>query len=350
MFDHQILTRASELADRGEAFALATVVARTAPSSARVGRKALIRADGTLEGWLGGSCIEPVVRREAAAALRERRSRYVVLTPDGETDRPDASVHPMTCHSGGTVEIFVEPQLPAPALTLFGDSPVNRALCRLGPVAGFRVEVVGPADRSAFPEARVVDELVAADGAGDGAESVPEAERYAVVATMGEWDEDAVRQALDAGARYVGLVASPVRAEEVRRRVEEGGARWGERVRSPAGLDLGAEDPGEIAVTILAEVIEARRSAGAGDVAPEREPGGPGEEAASGAEPGTEAPESDVAVDPVCGMDVDVTSSRHVYVHRGTTYHFCCAGCRERFAREPERWIGEAEAGGADGG
>lgn len=330
MFEHDILRRAAELSERGDPFVLATVVGRTPPSSARVGRKALVRADGTLEGWLGGSCIEPVVRREARAALRERRSRYVILTPDGEADRPGASVHPMTCHSGGTVEIFVEPQLPVPALTLFGDSPVNRALCRLGPVAGLRVEVVGAEDPEAFPEARTLESLDTVGG-GDGG---PGVERYAVVATMGDWDEDAVRQALDAGARYVGLVASPARAEEVRRRVEDGGASWDERVRSPAGLDLGAEEPGEIAVTILAEVIAARRSARTAEGALET-----GD--ASG--PEDEAP--DVAVDPVCGMEVDVTESGHVYVHRGTTYHFCCAGCRETFAEDPEAWIETVEDG-----
>lgn len=344
MYEHDILRRAAELTERGEPFALATVVGRTPPSSARVGRKALVRADGTLEGWLGGSCIEPVVRREARAALRERRSRYVILTPDGEADRPGAFVHPMTCHSGGTVEIFVEPQLPVPALTLFGDSPVNRALCRLGPVAGLRVEVVGAEDPEAFPEARTLEALDAAGGGGDGG---PGVERYAVVATMGEWDEDAVRQALDAGARYVGLVASPERAEEVRRRVQDGGAGRDERVRSPAGLDLGAEEPGEIAVTILAEVIAARRAGRTAEGTPEAgeepTPAAASDVAGEGTAEG--ADRADLAVDPVCGMEVDVAQDGHVYVHRGVTYHFCCAGCRETFAEDPESWIETVENG-----
>lgn len=345
MYEHDILRRAAELTERGEPFVLATVVGRTPPSSARVGRKALVRADGTLVGWLGGSCIEPVVRREARGALRERRSRYVILTPDGEADRPGASVHPMTCHSGGTVEIFVEPQLPVPALTLFGDSPVNRALCRLGPVAGLRVEVVGAEDPEAFPEARTLEDLDAAAGGDDG-EDGPGVERYAVVATMGDRDADAVRQALDAGARYVGLVASPARAEEVRRRVEDGGAIWDERVKSPAGLDLGAEEPGEIAVTILAEVIAARRAGRTAEGTPETgdrpDPAGASDvagEAAAGAD------RADLAVDPVCGMEVDTAEGGHVYVHRGLTYHFCCAGCRETFAEDPETWIETVEDG-----
>lgn len=345
MYEHDILRRAAELSERGEPFALATVVGRTPPSSARVGGKALVRSDGTLEGWLGGSCIEPVVRREARAALRERRSRYVILTPDGEADRPGAYVHPMTCHSGGTVEIFVEPQLPVPALTLFGDSPVNRALCRLGPVAGLRVEVVGAEDPGAFPEARTLEDLDAAGG-GDGGGGTG-VERYAVVATMGDWDEDAVRQALDAGARYVGLVASPARAEEVRRRVEGGGTTWDERVRSPAGLDLGAEEPGEIAVTILAEVIAARRAGRTAEGTPEAgdEPAPAAASDAAGEGGAGETAGGDLAVDPVCGMEVDVAEGGHVYVHRGVTYHFCCAGCRETFAEDPESWIETVEDG-----
>lgn len=344
MFEHDILRRAAEITERGEPFVLATVVGRTPPSSARVGRKALVRADGTLEGWLGGSCIEPVVRREARAALRERRSRYVIVTPDGEADRPGASVHPMTCHSGGTVEIFVEPQLPVPALTLFGDSPVNRALCRLGPVAGLRVEVVGAEDPEAFPEARTLEDLEAAAGGGGLEAGV---ERYAVVATMGDWDEDAVRQALDAGARYVGLVASPARAEEVRRRLEDGGASWDERLKSPAGLDLGAEEPGEIAVTILAEVIAARRAGRTAEGTPEAgdEPAPAAVTDVGGAGAAGGADRADLAVDPVCGMEVDAAEGGHVYVHRGVTYHFCCAGCRETFAEDPESWIETVQDG-----
>lgn len=136
------------------------------------------------------------------------------------------------------MEIYVEPQLPPPVLALFGDSPVNRALAAMAPAAGFTVRSLSMGDA-------------------DSLDSATSCEVVAVVATMGEWDEEAVAQALDAGARYVGLVASPRRAAKVRRTLKERvDAAALSRLVSPAGLDLGAVEPGEIAISILAQIIQ----------------------------------------------------------------------------------------------
>lgn len=304
----EILAEAARLAGRGEPFALATVVRRTPPSSARPGARALITADGRMRGWLGGSCLDPVVRREAAGALAEGKPRLVVFAPDpGSEERPGTRVHPMTCHSGGTVEIHVDPVRPEPTLELYGDSPVVRALAEMAPAAGFRVRVTEePGDGG--------DDDPAAGAAGD---------RWAVVATMGEWDDDAVRRAVERGAAYVGLVASPRRAAELRGRL---GLEDEDRLVSPAGLDLGAREPGEIAVTVLAEVIGRRR---VGETAEERGTSGP---AASTPADGSGA----TALDPVCGMEVEVAGARHRASHGDEEFVFCCAGCREAFLRDPE--------------
>lgn len=307
--DGEILGLAARLSERGRPFALATVVSRLPPSSSQVGQKALVEADGSFHGWLGGACVEPVVQREARAAMRDGRPRIVVLAPDGRSDRADAIVYPMTCHSGGTVEIYVEPQLPAPVLALFGDSPVTHALAAMATGAGYRVRVAEAAE-----VARTIQPAEDADAA----EPVPagEAELYALVATLGVWDEEAVEHALRAGARYVGLVASPRRAEEVRRLLLERG--WEEDALaplvSPAGLDIGAREPAEIAISILAELILVRRRD-----ADERE------EVAAGGE--------GVAVDPVCSMEVETESARHTLDHEGVTLFFCGSGCREKYAR-----------------
>lgn len=299
--DGEILGLAARLSERGRPFALATVISRLPPSSSHVGQKALVEADGSFHGWLGGACVEPVVQREARAAMRDGRPRIVVLAPDAHSDRADAIVYPMTCHSGGTVEIYVEPQLPAPVLALFGDSPVTHALAAMATGAGYRVRVAETEEDA------------------EAAEPVPagEAELFALVATLGVWDEGAVERALRAGARYVGLVASPRRAEEVRRLLLERG--WEEAALaplvSPAGLDIGAREPAEIAISILAQLILVRRRD-----ADERE------EVAAGGE--------GVAVDPVCSMEVETESARHTLDHEGVTLFFCGSGCREKYARD----------------
>lgn len=307
-----LLSLAARLARRGEAFVLATVVRREAPSSARPGRKAVIEEDGTLHGWLGGSCIEPLVRREAAEALRDREPRLLLFTPDpsGEPDRAGIRPLPLTCHSGGSVEVYLEPELPAPVLALYGDSPVTRALQSMGEAMEYRVRAPGPGDEP--PDAG-------------------SAQLFAVVATMGDRDEDAVERALEAGAAYVGLVASPRRAAAVRRTLGLEGEE-ADRVVSPAGLDLGAREPAEIAVAILAEIVSRRRSSAA--EAPDREGAGEADRPAAGGA----AAEGEVATDPVCGMDVEVGRTSHSAEHDGRRYRFCSAGCRRKFEEAPGRW------------
>ncbi len=326
MAEHDILIEAGDRAARGCAFVLATVVRRRAPSSARPAQKALVLPDGALVGWIGGSCIEPVVRREGLAALREGRPRRVVLAPDpsdsssdssSEGSEPDLHAHPMTCHSGGTVEILLEPYLPAPLLELYGDSPVTEALSVMAPPLGWRVA-----------RRREPDDAEASDGAEvTEGEAGPAATRLAVVATMGVWDESAVARALASGARYVGLVASPRRTDEVRRRLAGRGLTE-ERLAclvGPAGLDLGAESPAEIAVTILAQIV-GRRELFRGD-------GEGSDVGASGA--ASDAGPPIPAIDPVCGMEVDPATARFTLVHADREYFFCCEGCREKFRADP---------------
>jgi xanthine dehydrogenase accessory factor len=273
---HEVLIRAGELAARGEAFALATVVAVERPTSARPGDRALVTADGTLYGWIGGACSEPVVVREALRALGEGEPRLVRIGP-GESG----------CASEGTVEVLVEPDRPAILLAIVGESPAARTLADLAGLIGWRV-------------AR---------------EHVEDADAV-VVATMGHGDEEALEQALRAGAGYVGLVASAKRAATV---VDSLRARGLEEeqlvsVRSPAGLDLGPSTQEEIAVAILAELI-AWRHTQATPAAPPAE-----------------------AVDPVCGMTVSEGSAEHAS-HEGVTYWFCGAHCRRRFEEDPARYV-----------
>lgn len=328
-----LLQLTADLAKRREPFVTAVVVGRRPPSSAQVGDRAVITADGAFHGWLGGSCTRPTVVREARRALADGRPRRVTLSPDPEAERRLAGtgvdVFPMTCHSGGTVEIYLEPVLPAPRLVVFGPSPAARALGALGEVLGHRVTAVGGEDGVPLSELAGALGLPGDEtGAGSGRDL------SAVVATMGEDDEASLRAALalDPAPAYVGLVASSRRFVQVRETLIAGGVAAAalDRVRSPAGLDLGARTPEEIALSILAEIVQLRRAAAAEEAEAETE--------ATPAEAATHA------IDPICGMSVEIAGARHTAEHAGRTWYFCCGGCRERFLADPARYAAEGGA------
>lgn len=284
-----VLIEAGRLAAAGEPFALATVVGVVRPASTRRGDRALVRADGSLVGWIGGACSEPAVVREALRALADGEPRLLRIGPAGEIEEggtDDAVVVASACASEGVVEVLVEPQLPAPLLVVLGDGPAAGTLARLAEGVGWRVAC-------AFdPRADAV-----------------------VVATMGRGDEDALASALAADVGYVGLVASARRAgavaTELRRRGldEEALAR----LRSPAGLDLGPCTQEEIAVAVLAELVAWRHR---------REPPAPPAE----------------AIDPVCGMLVAIEPGALSADFGGATYYFCSPHCRSAFEAEAERY------------
>jgi xanthine dehydrogenase accessory factor len=312
------LSEAEALAGRGEPFAVATVVRCERPTSAKPGAKAIIRRDGSVSGWIGGSCAEPVAIKEALGALEDGEPRFLVLVGQGGASLGRADgvrEYTMTCHSGGTLEIFVEPVLPKPALVLVGSGPVIETLAGLAAAARFAVTVVEPESAAPIGDARVVDALAA----------VPVTPRTAiVVATHGRFDEDALAEALRSEADYVSLVASPARARVVLESLRGRGIpqdRLG-RLKAPAGLDLGAVTPEEIAVSILAEIVARRRR-----LHPPARP----------AALPLAAPPA-VARDPVCGMMVTIATARHRSEGPEGPVYFCCGGCKDRFDREPGRY------------
>src|SRR5262245_56586972 len=241
-----VLGLAVSLRDRGEAFAPATVVRCERPTSAKPGAKGLVRADGSVSGWVGGACAEPVVVREALSALRDGQPRLISLVGEGGVvpGRSEGIVaYSMTCHSGGTLEINVEPFMPTPLLLLIGHGPVVETLAALGRATDFTVDVL-PADAS--------DDAVSRHSLGPSS--------CVVVATHGAGDGAALERALRAGAGYVSLVASRRRAAAVVRTLMDRGLgpQHVERLKAPAGLDIGAKTPAEIAVSILADIIRQR--------------------------------------------------------------------------------------------
>jgi len=307
----ELLALAAELERRGEAFALATVVRCEAPTSAKSGAKVLVREDGSVQGWVGGACAEPVVVREALQALRDGRPRLIGLYGEGgrALGRTEGLLeYGMTCHSGGTLEIYVEPYLPKPQLVLVGHGPVIETLATLGRAADFSIVTLGedplPAGLAPLGLTRRAS---------------------VVVATHGDSDEEVLDRVLRTDAGYVSLVASRRRASAIIERLKQRGAppeHLG-RLKAPAGLDIGAVTPEEIAVSILAEIIQHRRGQKLGGAEPES--------------PATVAVRIE-SRDPICGMTVDRVTAKYRSELSERTVYFCCRHCKEMFDQDPERY------------
>lgn len=300
----EVFDELTRLRTAGVPFCLATVVRVEAPTSAKPGDKAIITTDGKLTGWIGGSCSETSIRREAQAALQGGEPRLVRIQPDGDDDmlrRSGEVVLNTTCPSGGTLEIFLEPQLARPQVIAIGHSPAVVALIRLAAVVGYRTCAVHPgAMPGDFPEAdRVLPSLEAVT-----AEAGPDS--WIVVATMGHYDEEALEAALRTQAAYVGLIASRRRRNAVvqvlRRRGWSGDALSG--IVNPAGKTLG-DTQEEIALSVLADIV-ARRS--------------------RQEQRGVEVPMFQAPVfvtDPICNMAVEIATA----MYRSGDVYFCGPGC-----------------------
>ncbi|MGH3915169.1 MAG: XdhC family protein [Pseudonocardiaceae bacterium] len=314
-----VLEYARELSKRGEAFALATVVWRRGPSSGKQGYRAVISTSGRVHGWIGGACAEPIVVREARHALTEGVPRLVFLGTPDEIDaaamREGMFYLPMSCQSEGALEIYIEPVEPKPHVVVVGRSPMVETLIQMVQAIGWRAVLVdadgGSVDDHPTAE-RVVSGLDFKEAEVDGRSLV-------VVATQGHHDEEAVEHALAAGPAYVGLVGSRQRAASVLGYLKDRGVAKEaiERVRVPAGIDLGKVSHREIAVGILAELVKLR-------AAGELSMGKP-----------ADIPEVVESVDPVCGMTVEVASARHTFDYEGSRYYFCCPACRKAFEKDP---------------
>src|SRR5712691_6533785 len=321
-FRINVLAIAQELRSRNEPFVFATVVRVERPSSGRPGYKAIVRPNRELIGWLGGSCAQSVLVGESLRALRDGQPRLMRLTPTAGRLPPQEGVveYVMECASGGTMDIYLEPQMPKPQLLVVGDSPVAETLRALGRVLDYRVVLVSleaeeGSSTNADQVVRDMDQLT----------DLVTSDTYAVVATMGKYDETALRHLTGSRAAYVGLVASRRRAAAVLAALDEAGVNAEARARivSPAGLDFSAESPEEIAVSILAQIIQMRRTTGPHEL--------PVSEALS---------TSDVQMerDVVCGMDVPSDGPIRA-THAGTVYLFCSEGCRARFVKSPAAFL-----------
>jgi xanthine dehydrogenase accessory factor len=297
-----VLEQAAELARRGEAFALATVVWRQRPSSGKAGSRAIITVDGQVHGWIGGACAEPAVIREARGVIESGNARLLLLgSPEqfGGAVPEGMDVVPISCQSEGALEVYIEPVLPAPRLVVVGSSPMAETLTKLAQTLGWHADLIAGRDFATED----------ADG-----------RSMVVVATQGHNDEEVLERAAAARPAYLGLVGSKKRGAAVLGYLADRGVPAGQldNVKVPAGLDLGSTTHSEIAVAILAELVKLR---------------------ACGAIVTRAAATSTAdieALDPVCGMPVATGRGGGMPLeHDGTAYYFCCAGCRQAFENDP---------------
>ncbi|HXA30428.1 MAG TPA: XdhC family protein [Candidatus Angelobacter sp.] len=340
----EVLALLAANAAAGRPCALATVVRTESPTSAHPGDAAVITADGRLHGWVGGSCSDPLVRREALRALADGLPRLVRIVPSAtvEERREEGELTvATTCPSGGALDIFVDPQLPRALLVVVGDSPAARMLVQLGGVSGFRTCAVHPGAVAAdFPGASRVLSSLDDVGTLAGAPDV-----WVVVATMGHYDEEGLEAVLGLPLADVALVASERRAAAVVAGLRARGVDEAQiaRVRTPAGAHRGGTQE-EIALHALDDVVVRRREGlarlrVAAGASPSQGDLGRALEGSAPQGDSTRGLELAFATDPVCGMTVDVATSMHRVEHGGATYHFCCAGCARQFEAQPSRFL-----------
>ena len=280
-----VLDEWAELRSREEPFVLATVVAYKSPQSAKPGSRAIIRNDGTISGWVGGGCVQPIVLREAQEALTTGQPKLLSISPDAKDDDWEGvKSYRMTCEGGGSLEIYLEPFLPKPELLIIGDSPVAQTVAQLGELLDFKV----------ITDPSLINETT-----------------YVVIATMGNGDEEGLMSVLGSKPKYFGLVASEKKAKALFEYVREVGTTDEQiaLIKCPAGLEIGAQTMSEIALSVVAEIIQVRRGQTA------------------------HVEHSNDAVDPICGMTVDTRTAKYRSEVDGKTIYFCCLRCKETFDR-----------------
>lgn len=314
-----ITDQVRRLRDEEQPFVLATVVAYKSPQSAKPGSKAIIKSDGSIIGWVGGGCVQPIVMREAKKALQTGKPKLLSISPElAHDDWKGVESYRMTCEGGGSLEIYLEPVLPKPELMIVGRSPVAEIVSELGRLLDFKVCLADPqASKEHFPNVDLILTDLSLVRS-----RINEAS-FVVVATMGNGDEEGLLAVVGTAPRYLGLVASKKKARSLFEYAREKGATDEQiaTIKCPAGLELGGETMPEIALSVMAEITRVRRvsesSPGSIDLPVMNEP----------------VQSEAVATDPICGMTVDVQHARYTSKLENTVVYFCCLKCKETFDR-----------------
>ncbi len=393
----EFFERVTQLKRDGLSFTTATVVSRRAPVSSHLGDRAIVFADGRMEGFVGGSCSREIVRKQALEALRLGKPRLVLIRPDATLETlqhaadAESIVVPMTCASEGAVDVYLEPHARARVLLVAGFTPVAEKVASLAGMLEY--EVVRVVTREEMRDLELSGiRLVALNDLAEFLEQQPEADRSsmaAIVASQGHYDEPTLEALLKANVGFIGLLASRKRAATVRELLELQGMDAGltAQIRNPVGLDIDAKTPGEVAVSIVAEVIQARssnepmftnssgydaeahkaqvlepsvltgtpsqtqikntvldgvsRGSGSSDASARAQQAAPLHQQTSSV--GLPSERTGYAISPVDGEEIEIASAIHFAELDGVTYYFTCPNCKRRFLKNPAQYLGKLD-------
>jgi xanthine dehydrogenase accessory factor len=325
----KFLEHTIDLKKRNEPFAIAIVVRREAPSSGKAGDKAVINKFGEILGWVGGGCVKSIIIKEAEDAMKSGKARLVKI---GNSIIPSKQVdvmeYKMTCQSEGTVEIFIEPVIPQPHLVVIGKTAIAKSLVKLARDAGY--SITGVAQDANLQTFEKVDELITQINLTNVKTT---ASTFIVVATQGEQDEKALEEALKKESMYIGFVASRKKMISIASYLSDAGFDKAAvaAIKSPAGIDINAKTPEEVAISILAEMIQVRNNSSVNNSFQQFDQ--------SKAE-GGETPK--YYINPVCGVPIDMNNPKHIIEYKNEKVYFCCDGCKVKFEADPEKYMNKS--------
>jgi xanthine dehydrogenase accessory factor len=332
---NEIALKIQEYYSKGSNFAIAQVIDREAPSSGKIGDKAIILETGELIGWIGGGCIRGIIIKESLEVIKTKRYRRIRISPEGGSRESNHfKEYVMSCQSRGTVEVLIEPVLPQPELIIVGKSNIARKLAALATVADFKVSVVArDFDQLMFSTVSTISDVIDFDSI------IPSSNTYIIVTTQGEDDELSVKKALLSSAKYVGFVASIKKSEDIREYLAKEGISQ-ERInqlRSPVGLDINAKLASEVAISILAEVIdhfrkENKSDTGCCDTVVSEQTSAIGDQ---------DKFSEEYYINPVCQVPVSKKNPKHIVEYQGEKVYFCCDGCKVSFDKNPSQYMGK---------
>ncbi len=316
---NSMLNKVQRLQQEKQEFAIAYVINRQVPSSGKPGDKAIIEKDGKLTGWVGGGCTRGIVIKEALDAINSGKSRVVNISPDQEVSTmPGVMDYRMTCQSGGSLALYIEPVLPRPHLLIMGKSHVAMALSKIAKAMDYQVDIIAKdSDQTAFPGA---DSILSTDADHE----LIQANTYIIVCTQGENDVAALEYALKSNVNYVSFISSRRKANSIFRQLRDIGFTFDDlkTIKTPAGLDINAKLPEEVAISILAEIIAELRKDPVNDELPT-----------------SAATISDnLFINPVCNIPIEKNSAKHIIRYEEKDYYFCCDGCKVKFEEDPARY------------
>lgn len=314
----------AKLAQTQDPFAIVQVVGRQAPSSSKLGDKAVVKRNGRMEGWIGGGCVQGIVLKESADAIATGKPRLVRIGKELQNHQKQEGVmeYRMTCQSEGQVEIYIEPVLPRPHLMVIGRSEIAKAVVRLGKAMDFKV--TGVSEGANLQTYDKVDELITQL---DLSRVNTSRLSFIVVATQGDRDEESLLQALKKESSYVGFISSRKKAASISNYLIDAGVDPTslEKLHAPAGLDINAKKPDEVAVSIMAEIIGIKNGLDLSIPADVR------------SDQAAETPS--YYINPVCGVPVDMKHPKHVMQYGEETVYFCCDGCKIKFEKDPDKYM-----------